>query len=451
VIDHSGIRLAALIRERRVTSREVVEAHIARIEAANPRINAVVRDRFDRARAEADRADREPSPRPFHGVPCTIKECFALEGMPNSSGLWSRRDVVSTRDAPAVARLRAAGAIPLGVTNVPELCMWLETDNRVYGRTKNPYDRRRIAGGSSGGEGAIVAAGGSPFGLGSDIAGSIRLPAFFCGVFGHKPTPGLVPNDGQFPLAANEGLRYLCTGPIARRAEDLWPLLKVLAGDLHGDPAQVSLHGLPVLDVEGNGIALPTRDLRDAQRLAARRLESLGASVRPTVVPGFERSFEVFSSMLSATGATPYAELAGIRAIPELLRWLEGRSRHTLPAIWLAGIEEIVKRRRSLVAEGRALRERVVGMLGDGVMLLPVYPEPAPLHGRPLLAPRKAAYTAIVNVLELPATAVPLGLNADGLPLGLQVVAGPGRDHVSIAVALELERAFGGWRPPYST
>src|SRR5207237_4871758 len=138
--------------------------------------------------------------------------------------------------APTVGGLRAAGAIPLGVTNLSELCMWMESNNRVYGRTGNAYDPRRTAGGSSGGEGAIVGAAGAPFGLGSDIGGSIRMPAFFNGVFGHKPTGGLVPNSGQFPMAHGPALRYLTTGPIARHAEDLMPLLRILAGP-DGDDA----------------------------------------------------------------------------------------------------------------------------------------------------------------------------------------------------------------------
>ncbi|MEO7092697.1 MAG: amidase, partial [Polyangiales bacterium] len=243
----SATRLASLIAKRDVTAREVVEAHITQIERVNPTIRAVVRARYDEARREARAADDrvkrggdDPLP-PFHGVPCTIKECFALTGMPNSGGLVARKDVVATDDATAVARLRAGGAIPLGVTNLSELCMWMESNNRVYGRTNNPYDPSRIVGGSSGGEGAIIGAGASPFGLGSDIGGSIRMPAFFNGVFGHKPTGGLVPSTGQFPVAANEALRYLTSGPLARRAEDLMPLLRILAGPDGKDPSCVAM------------------------------------------------------------------------------------------------------------------------------------------------------------------------------------------------------------------
>ncbi|HEV2062045.1 MAG TPA: amidase family protein, partial [Solirubrobacteraceae bacterium] len=185
----SAIALAAAIRAREVSSREVVEEHIAVLERMQPRTHALARDCFEAARRAADdadaRTDADTGP-PFHGVPCTIKESFAVKGMPNSAGLVARRDHVAEQDAPAVARLRAAGAIPLGVTNTSEMCMWIESSNHVYGRTNSAYDERRAAGGSSGGEGAAVGSGGSPLGLGSDIGGSVRLPAFFNGVFGHK-------------------------------------------------------------------------------------------------------------------------------------------------------------------------------------------------------------------------------------------------------------------------
>ena len=138
---------------------------------------------------------------PLLGVPCTIKENFAFVGTPQASGLLARAHIVNDHDAPAVARLRAAGAIPLGVTNTSELCMWMESFNKVYGITNNPYDPTRTVGGSSGGEGAIIGSGASPFGLGADVGGSIRMPAFFNGVFGHKPSPLLIPNGGQYPAA----------------------------------------------------------------------------------------------------------------------------------------------------------------------------------------------------------------------------------------------------------
>jgi len=469
----SATKLARLIRERRATSSDVVEAHIERIRRVNPTLNAMVQDRFDEAREEARAADERvrtlppESLPPLLGVPCSIKECFALRDMPNTSGLPSRVGRPAAGDATAVARLRAAGAIPLGVTNVSELCMWMETDNRVYGRTNNPYDPARIVGGSSGGEGAIVGAGGAPFGLGSDIGGSIRMPAFFNGVFGHKPTGGLVPGSGQFPIAENAALRYLTTGPLCRRAEDLWPLLRILAGPDGldegctptplGDPARVDWRNVHVLSVETNGVMSVSRDLLDGQRRACGALARLGARVEPAEIPALRDSMLVWSSMLSAAGGRSFASLMGggteVSAAWELLLWLVRRSDHTLPAIGLAFLEKLPRwlpdKKDEYVARGRELREELVRRLGpDGVMLYPSYPTTAPRHHKPLLPPFQWLYTALINVMELPSTQVPLGLADDGLPLGVQVVAAHGNDHLSVAAALELEKAFGGWVPP---
>ena len=463
----SATDLAARIRRRELTSIEVVDAHIRRIEAVNPALNAVVCSRFDEARSEARKADealaRGEEVGPLHGVPCSIKECFALTGMPNTAGLVARKGQLATSDAVAVARLRAAGAIPLGVTNTSELCMWMESSNKLYGRTKNPYDARHTVGGSSGGEGAIVGAGGAPFGLGSDIGGSIRMPAFFNGVFGHKPTGGLVSNEGQFPAPAEAAMSYLTTGPLARRAEDLAPLLRILAGaeaaGRIGDPASVDLAALEVVVVEGDGRTRVSDDLARCQRAAGDALAARGARVRTARVKGFERALEIWSSMLDAAGGPSYASILGsgteVRGVPELVRFLLGRSPYTLPSVALVLFEKLPKllpaQGRRFVEAGKALRSEVVELIGPrGVMLYPPYPTTAPRHNQPLLSPFNWVYTAIFNVLELPVTAAPLGLDQRGLPLGVQIAATHGNDHLTLAAALELERALGGWVPPRS-
>lgn len=452
---------------------DVVERHIEQVQRVNPTINAVVRDRFEVARDEARTADDElkrvgpGAVGPLHGVPCTIKECFALHGMPQCAGLESQKAHVPHTQAPTVERLRGAGAIPLGVTNLSELCMWMESNNRVYGRTNNPYDPGRIVGGSSGGEGAIVAAGASPFGLGSDIGGSIRMPAFFCGVFGHKPSGGLVPGTGQWPIAHGEAKRYLSTGPLCRRADDLMPLLRLLAGpdgdddvceamEL-GDPADVDLGGLTILDVPDNGRTHVSRELRQSQRRVVDHLESLGATVRRPSFKKLRRSFDIWGSMLHEAGGATFTELMANgtpwSAGTSLLKWTTGKGSHTLPAIALALLERTsdVPRGRAAkwAARGLELREELEEALGDtGVMLYPPYARTAPKHYHPLLRPFEWVYTAILNVMLLPVTQVPMGLDSRGLPLGIQVAARRGNDHLTIATALELERAFGGWTPP---
>ena len=470
----SGTQIADLIRRGKVTSRDAVETHIEHILKVNPVINAVVKDRFEEARKEADAADRKRKSSggknlpPFHGVPCTIKEAYALTGMPNTSGLVSRKNIVAKEDATAVARLRKAGAIPLGVTNVPELCMWFETYNNVYGRSNNPYNRRRITGGSSGGEGAIVGAGGSPFGLGSDIGGSIRMPAFFNGVFGHKPTGGLVPGTGHYPVAENGAARYCTFGPLARRAEDLMPLMNILAGPDGKDdsclkmrlkkPSDFRIRGARVIVVDTNGFIAPSRDMRTAQRKCADALEKKGAEIRETHVKKLKSSFMIWSDMLTLGSPTPfYVMLGGGKPLStslEFLKWIVRASDFTYPVIQLAFMEKLNKlfpgMMKKYAAMGKALREELVSLIGDnGIMLYPSYPTTAPWHNKPLLTPFNFAYTAILNVMELPATQVPLGLDGKGLPLGVQVTALHGNDHMTIATAMELEKEFGGWVPPW--
>jgi len=477
LLTRSGLELAAMIRHGEVRSAEVVEAHIQRIEAVNPRLNLVVKDRFDQARKEAREADDRVAAGPddlppYHGVPCTIKESIALTGMPHSAGLVARRDLISTEDATATARLRAAGAIPMGVTNTSELCMWMESYNRVYGRSRNPYDPARIVGGSSGGEGGIIGAGASPFGLGSDIGGSIRMPAFFNGVFGHKPTGGLVPFTGQYPTAEGAVKRYVTTGPLARRAADLMPILRLVAGPdgveegtrevVLGDPATVDLSTLTVLDVADNGSTSVSADLRQAQRRVADWLKGRGARVTrlqvgPGQLEGLRSSMLIWSAMVAASEGSSYQELlanGGSFSLPwELLRSLWGGSPYTVPSLGLALLERVPKLlpmgQQRYVRLGHELRSELVDRLGPrGVMLFPSYASPAPRHIKPLLPPWYWVYTAIINVMELPSTQVPLGLNAEGLPLGVQVVGLHDHDHVTIAVAEALEKGFGGWVAP---
>ena len=293
--ESSAVELAAAIRSGRVRARQVVDEHIELIEARNPRVNAIVATRFDEARAEADAADelvasgREAELPPLLGVPCTIKESFGVAGMPQTSGSLARAEVVAERSATAVQRLVDAGAIPLGVTNTSQLTLWIESDNPVWGRTDNAYDPSRTAGGSSGGEGAAIGSGFAPIGLGTDIGGSIRLPAFFNGVFGHKPTGALVPHTGHYPAPNERGSALLGTGPLTRRAEDLMPALRAIAGPdgidqtVHeaelGDPAQVSIEGLRVVisdDATMVPVALELRNARDPRRPRAARCRGRG-------------------------------------------------------------------------------------------------------------------------------------------------------------------------------
>lgn len=233
----SATALADAIRRKAITSGEVTRACLERIDATKGALNAVVQRAPD-ALAAADSADealaRGQPIGPLHGVPCTIKDNIDVAGLPTSIGTVGRANFVPPHDSTLVARLRAAGAIVLGKTNMPDLGLAAETDNLVYGRTNNPYDLARTPGGSSGGEAAIVAAGGSPFGIGNDSAGSLRIPAHWCGVAALKPTTGRVPKTTGDPAAPVFGTGIVNSlwqsGPVARSVEDLGPILAVMAG-----------------------------------------------------------------------------------------------------------------------------------------------------------------------------------------------------------------------------
>ena len=459
----SARQLGKKIRSGEVSSEEVVRCHIDRVEKMNPLLNAVVQSRFEIALEEARYADKllevQKDLPILHGVPCTIKECFGLQGMPQSSGLIARRHVVAKEDAPTVFLMRHAGLIPIGVTNLSELCMWMESNNKVYGRTNNPYDVTRTCGGSSGGEGACIGSGASPVGLGSDIGGSIRIPAFFNGVFGHKPSPGIISNIGQYPIAENEALNYLTTGPICRRAEDLPLLCSILAGR-NADrfsTEDVDLSTLKVLHIPGDGRIPVSQELRQAQLRVAEHLASLGAEVEEIRIIGLRRSVEIWSAMLEAAGGHTFEELL-FEGQKKSVLWqfcqhLMGRGVYTTPALGLVLLEKVSKLRpdslKSFIEVGQALQVEFRQLLqGNTIALYPSHTQVAPKHGCSLFTPWNWAYTAIVNTLKLPATQVPLGLNVEGLPLGVQVIANEGQDHRCFAVAMELERAFGGWVCP---
>jgi fatty acid amide hydrolase 2 len=472
-----ALAIAARIRKREVSPVEVVEAHIARIEQVNPRLNAVVWSCFDRARDEAKRAEKRTRDLgPLHGVPFTVKEMIALESCPNAAGSWHRRHARATRDATAVARLRAAGAIPLGVTNQPEMGLWTESDNVIYGRANNPWDVSRSPGGSSGGEGAIIAAGGSPFGLGSDAGGSIRLPAFYCGIAGHKPTGAIVPLTGHFPFVVDDDHpshgpppRYVVIGPMARSARDLMPLLAIMKGpdgvdayverDVElGDPATVDFRGKRVLVLDDPRFRLASRTdpaLADAVRNAAKVLEARGAIVEPWSHPLLFEAMAIWRAFFTEgrpeqTAASTFAYGGTFAMQREIIRTVLGRPRHSMSSLAVVLGERLAPKPRgtgeTLRRRARAMREELEQKLGpEGVLVLPPHPRVAPRHRTSLLRPLDFAVTAIFNALENPATVVRTGFDRDGLPLGVQIVARRGADHVSIAAAIALEEDLGGF------
>ncbi len=465
----SARQLSARLRAGAVSAVEVVRTHIHRIEQVNPALNALVADRFEAALDEARAADvrlaSDPSSPPLLGVPCTIKEVIGVRGMPHTAGIWARRHQQATTDATVVRRLKRAGAIVLGVSNAPEGGLWHETSNPVYGRTHNPHDLWRTPGGSSGGEGALVAAGATPFGLGSDTGGSIRIPAGFCGVAGHKPTGGWVPNTGHYPHAPDTDDPVMVIGPLARSATDLWTLLCILCGPdgidpLCGrdsgadpdDPDGIDWSEVTVMPLPEVGAMVVRPEVRAAVHRAARLLSERGARIAPYSGPDLSQAFALWSAMLTESGAS-YAEILRPDATSsiqgELLRWPLGRSHHAGGVLALMGIEAALARlpgsTEALAQSARQLRVDFHVAIGPRTVVVhPVYPRAAPRHrGMVLRDPRDVGCTTAFNLTESPVTVVPVDVDRNGLPIGVQLAGRRGSDALTIAAAVAIEADLG--------
>lgn len=465
--------LARRVRAREVLPSEVLEAHIARIEAVDPALNAVVVKDFAGARERAAAQDAQlvaTAPEalpPLFGVPCTLKEFVAFDGLPWTGGIAARRDVRAQGHATVVERLLAAGANPMGLTNAPEGGLWHETNNPVYGRTSNPCDLHRTPGGSSGGEGAIIAAGGSPFGVGSDTGGSIRMPAAFCGIAGHKPTGGLVPLTGHFPDAPVRELAMLTVGPMARRASDLPTLLRVLAGPDGrdpqcrpmplGNPDAVDWSTVEVMVWETNGRSPVRPEIRAGLHKAALALRDRGATLTRFDLPDLSRAFEAWAALLSEGPSTLddlVTDGGRVALGRELLRFPRGRAGHSGGVLTILFLERLLKKLpgdlSTLVQQAVRLRDAFDAALqGPRLLLAPPFPRTAPRHRGMLLGrPWDVAYTTTFNMTESPVTVVPVEVDAKGLPIGVQVVGAKGHDHLTLAAGRVLEDAWGGWLGP---
>ncbi|XP_076163976.1 fatty-acid amide hydrolase 2-A-like [Ptiloglossa arizonensis] len=477
---NSGTTLANKIRRGEISSQTAVEAYIERIKEVNPFLNAVVDEQFEVALSTAKIYDEKlktgevsiamlEKEKPLYGVPVTIKESCSLEGMSFTGGTFSKKGDKAIEDGPAVELLKDAGAIPLCVTNTPEFCLGIHTVNVIYGNTKNPYDTRISPGASSGGEGALLGAGASILGLGTDLMGSIRLPSFCNGVFGHKPTPGIVPNQKHLPTLDNTSLGPLLVfGPMTRYAEDLHLAMTVLTSKcevpLHLDEP-VDLKNLRVYYLDNInsvfGIRSTSSDVRQIIKQGAHYLKENGAYVEK-LSQRFVRN--AFMFLMSCFLATDLPEILMDFKHPErkkhvlleFLKVLFGFSDFTLQLIFgrlMILFHGFLPRSRTnyyRTVTNNTIQE-LNNLLGDnGVIISPTFPRQPGISELCVLNSDCIKYTTIWNVLKLPATHVPMGLDSNGLPIGFQVVGGSHQDRLCLAVARELEKGFGGWRPPSS-
>ena len=429
----SATRLAGLIREKQVSSREIVDAHLRRIEAVNPDLNAIAQLTADSAVVQADEADAALASGgvtgPLHGVPFTVKDWIETKGVVCAAGLAERADFVPKHDATVIARMRAAGAIMLGKTCVL-------ADSPVYGKVRNPYDLDRTPGASSRGEAAIVAAGGSPLGLGSDSGGSIRVPAHFCGIASLRPTSGRVPSTGHFPRIGSLSDPRTQIGPLARSVEDLTLTLTVISGTDWFDPSVVPM---PIDDPTGVAVtelrvafytgcegADPTAETTAVVKAAAAVLSDLGADVTEARPGRLDESLGITRRYWSRPSSVAWNS------------WQpSGDSEMTADEV-----------ERSLFEWDRFRRSMLTFMEHTDVIVTAVSSSPAGSHDAPY-DDRQWIYTIPYSLTGWPCVVVRAGTSPEGLPIGVQIIARPWREDVALAVAQRIEAALGGWqRPP---
>lgn len=447
--------MAAAVRNREVKSADLVKAFLDRIEKVNPALNAVVYSTAELAMKYAAKFDAELANGslrgPLHGIPMTIKDSLDTAEANTTWGTLGRKDFRPGADATCVSRLRNAGAILMGKTNTPEFTLSFQTDNLVYGRTNNPYDLSRTPGGSSGGAAAIIAAGASPFDIGTDTGGSIRLPSHFCGIAGIKPTTGRVACTGNALPSSGLMAPLSQPGPMARYVDDLTLILSIIAGpdrvDPHAvdaiwhDPADVSIADLRIGYHTDNGIKKPCADIRDAVEHAVQLLRDAGMTVSEARPSGIEMAGFIFARVFSADGG-------------EMLEALLEDSHTQSPSPRIqASLDrpppEISQREFAQVLTlWDNYRSNMLSYFNDfDVLICPVNAHTAIAHGTDEdLA--DYSYTLSFNLAGWPGTVIRAGTDAEGMPIGIQIVSEPFREDHCLAVAAWLERHLGEFAGP---
>lgn len=450
----TAAELAADLRAGRISSVELLNRSIERIEKFDSQINAVVTRDFERARSSAAAADaaRAHGERlPLLGVPVTVKDAFNVAGLPTTWGIPGTENALAAQDAVVVRRLKAAGAIVIGKTNVAmHLADW-QSSNPIFGTTNNPWDLARTPGGSSGGSAAALAAGYVPLEFGTDLGGSLRVPAHCCGVFAHKPSHGLVPMRGCAPpgtpeLSVGGQIDLAVAGPMARSAVDLALALDIVAGPDDADavayrlalpPArQTALKAFRVLVLDEHPLVPTSKAVRASLRRVGDNLARIGCRVEHSspLLPDLQRVASLWGQLMWALITADMPGEAGIGHRD----WIQAdRARMGIAHQWRAFFE------------------------AWDVILCPVMPTPAFLHDHCDMETRRlpiddreipykdqSAWSSIATLTGLPSTAMPIGLSDEGLPIGMQIIGPRLEDRTPIAFAQAMEREFGGFVAP---
>ena len=455
----SARKLATLIKEKKISCVELIQTHLDRIQQVNPKLNALVQLAepeivLEKACIADEKLAKNQILGPLHGLPITIKDCCKVSDFIISKGS-NGYNFLPKEDATAVARLKAAGGIILGISNVPEFNIAYETDNDCYGKTLNPYDLNRTSGGSSGGEAAIIAAGGSVLGLGSDGAGSIRQPAHNTGIVGLKPTRGLIPNSGNVPSDGRGLLRPLTTyGPMARFVDDIVLSLPLLTGPDNADPDVVPISirtpfinckNLRIVFYSDNGIASPDKatlqtinqvvhvlqgEVRQIEYQCPPYLKELYTLITETFILGGDKGLG-FKNLLNHLGINKPSYL--VKEFLAIARQCE------------FSITELHQRLRR-IDQLRISLEKF--FFPYDVIICPVAATPAKLHGHSFIEGHDFSYLNIYNLTGWPVLTVRCGYSAEGLPIGIQIVAKPWHDDVTLMIGQKLETLLGGWQKP---
>ena len=449
------------IREKQNSPVEVVEVHLRRLVQLQPKLNAFVHVDVEGARQRAREAEsavaRKEQLGPLHGVPVSVKSCVDVAGWPTPAGSLLRVNGAPAKNAPMVQRLLKAGAIPLGNTNTPEFLMAYETDNRVSGKTSNPWNLAHSSGGSSGGEAAAISAGISAGGIGSDGGGSIRVPAHFCGICGLKPTPGRIAATGHFPAGTSAFGWLGVVGPMARTVADLRTLFEVMAGPDGGDALSVPVNAresdfamqrIRVGIVESAAQGRATAETEAAVGRAAKLLEGRGFIVEPLRLENLERILELWWFFFGTViGELLRSQLNGKENLlsPQLREYLEV-SRIDSPI----GMQEFVSKCAARDHE----RGQILGAMEDvPILVSPVCSAPAFRHDQGNWKPGTGyrdtmRHSQWLNLTGMPGVALPMGKSAEGLPIGVQLIGRPFEEELLLRVAEELEEARGPWEAP---
>ena len=450
------------VRSQQLAAVDVVSAHLERIEALHPKLNAFVHIDAEAAPAQARRIDAAVraggSLGPLAGVPLSIKSCIDVIGWPCPAGSLLRKGYVAQTDSALTARLRAAGAILLGNTNTPEFLMAYETDNSITGKTSNPWDLSRSAGGSSGGEAAAIAAGCSAGGVGSDGGGSIRVPAHFSGICGLKPTPGRIPATGHFPGGGGAFAWIGVVGPMARTIADVRALFEVMAGPDPGDAWSAPvpsrsvddshLKGLRVGVLESDALGKADAETNAAVQKAANALAAQGFAVEPLRLAGLERAIELWWFFFGP--AITHLFQPTVRGQEEML------SPIFREYLQFARVPVTLDALLSACAERDMLRASLLRQMHDVPLLIsPVSSTTAFRHGEGAWRPGAPQcyrdtmrFSQWLNLAGFPGVSVPVSSSAEGLPIGVQVIGRPHEEEFVLAVAERIENGRGPWQAP---